>query len=76
MTPSATNNPYKESEPVPPFASVTLSPYAWHKLLGELEERLNVINRPNPHVTVWLYETISSQLAGHTITVGKPKVEK
>ena len=59
-----------------PAVSVTLSTYAWHKLLGELESRLNVINRPNPHVTVWLYEIIASQLAGHTITVGKPKTEE
>ena len=70
MTPDTFNN---QTEPVLPFASVLLSTYAWHKLLGELEAQLNIINRPNPHVTVWLYETIASQLAGHTITVGKVK---
>ncbi len=52
--------------------TVTLTSYEWHALLKSLEEHMCIVNR-NQENTFTLYELIASQLAGHPITVSRPK---
>ena len=48
--------------------SVTLTPYQWHNLLEELEDRLCVVNIPRKNL-VEVYEAIAGQLRGGPVKV-------
>lgn len=48
--------------------SITLTPYQWHKLLEELEDRLCVVNIDRTNL-IELYEEITYQLRGERVKV-------
>lgn len=58
-----------------PYVTVKLSVYRWHLLLCELEERMRIGNRQNPHIAVDLFENIASQLAEVDVKVTNPTKE-
>lgn len=48
--------------------SITLTPYQWHMLLEELENRLCVVNIDRTNL-VEVYEAIAGQLRGEPVKV-------